>query len=164
MAVSVNYALQVNCDETLSGSQVPAVATGGNVLRHTGYSKSGTLNATTSVPATKWAAFLQALSAGAATIDLTAVTGTQGTVTFSGLKIQLFMATATTGNTGAITLTEGASNGYELAGNTWKVAVQSGQSFLFYGNELAPDVGGSTKTIDLSGTGSETVQISIVGG
>jgi hypothetical protein len=164
MAVSCVYALTMTVTETLSGSTVPALSASNNSLIHSGYNKSGTLNASSTAPATKCAHVLQALTAGAATIDLTAVQGTQGNVTFSGLKIQLFRATATTGNANVLTLTEGASNGYELAGNTWKVGLLSGQSFMFFGNDGAPDVGGSAKDIDLAGTGSQSVEISIVGG
>jgi len=115
---------------------------------------------------TKVAAFSQALTGGAATIDLTALDGTVGTVDGTGLKLQVFKLKAPTTNTATLTATKGASNGYGLdsAGATWTVPLAPGQEFLFYGDDDPPDISSTKKNIDLSGTGTESVQVMIVVG
>lgn len=161
MAVELTYNSEVTVKKTLEGAYAGASSP---IVVYDGLNTRASLTASTSVPVTKSALFIQGLTSGTATIDLTSVTDVYGeVVNFNGLKIQAFKVKGYS-NAAAITLTEGASNGYELGGNTWKVAVQAGQEFTFYGNELTPDVGGSTKTIDLSGTGTQQVLIEIVGG
>lgn len=163
MSVTVSYASTVTTAEVLETNVVAAASNAVKTVTHTGYNSSATLNSGSTPPATKCAYFLQALSGGAATIDLTSLTGTNGaTVNTNGLKVQVFKAKNMGSN--VMTFSEGASNGYELAGNGWTVAVQPGQEFLFYGYDATPDVGGSAKTIDIAGTGSQTAQISIVAG
>jgi hypothetical protein len=164
MSVSALYALTVTTTETLE-TNVPAASATAKAVTHNGYNSSGTLTATSTVPATQCAYFEKALVAGAATIDLTALTGTNGaTVSLSGLKVQLLKIKNKATNANAITVGEGAANGYELAGNAWSMILQPGQEFLFGGNDAAPDVGASAKNIDLAGTGTQAVEVAIVGG
>lgn len=160
MAVSVSYALRVNVRETLD-SGVDGAST--PVITHNALDVTGTINATSTPPATKHIQDTSALTAGAATIDLTALTGTGGaTVNMTGLKVQIFRFK----NNGAATMTigEGATNGYELLGNAWSIAVPAGGAIQLVLNETAPDVGASAKTIDIAGTGTQAFQISIVAG
>lgn len=166
MAAAVTAEILMKCTarETL-GTGVPASTSAGATITHNQYGIEQTINATSTVPATKVVSFLQALTAGTATIDLTALTGANGaSVTLSGLKVQYFYMKATATNTGAITATEGASNGYELLGNGWTLAVADGMAVAVWGEDETPDVAAGAKTIDLSGTGSETVEIMIVAG
>jgi hypothetical protein len=107
----------------------------------------------------------QALSGGSATIDLKSISNTEGTtIVTDGKKVRAFAAKATSTNENALTLTEGASNGYELMGDGWKVALEASDSFLVVLNDNAPAIGDSAKTIDLSGTLSESVDILIIFG
>lgn len=129
---------------------------------------SGTLTASTSVPATKTVSITKALSAGSATLDLTAIVDDDlGTIDLSGLKVQLLTIKNPSSNANKITITKGASNGYGLdsAGTSWTVVLDPGQQVgPFILADAAPDVGGSTKTWDLSGTGSQSLKIQLVAG
>lgn len=60
------------------------------------------------------------------------------------------------------TIVEGASNGYELLGNAWSIVLQPGQQFGAYLKDAAPDIGASAKTIDISGTGSQALDVVLV--
>lgn len=105
------------------------------------------------------------LSDGSATLDLTSISNSEGdTIATTGKKVRVFKAKATSDNANALTLTEGASNGYALAGASWKVILEASDSVLFILNDNADAVGASDKTIDLSGTGSQSVDIIIIFG
>lgn len=126
-----------------------------------------TLTAGTTPPATKFVKKLCALVAGALTIDLTALTGwgTNGTdEDMTGLNLQEIFIEATSTNANAITISTGASNGYPAFGEDWSIALQASQVFSAYGNNLTPEVSGTDKTIDLAGTGTQSVEIYMVFG
>ena len=164
MAVDLTLTAAITAVETLPGN-APYASASNKRVTHTLKNVSSVLGASTTPPVTKYAGFLQALSTGTATIDLTSLTGTNGAaVTGLGLKLQAAKFTATSTNTGTITLVEGASNGYEMLGNAFSIILQPGQWFMFYGNDAAPDVAAGAKTIDLSGTGSESVDCELVFG
>lgn len=165
MSVSVTYTSDVTVVETLSSSSTPSALEGNRRVTHTAYNTSLPLTSTTDVPATVVAGFNTALTSGSGSIDLTSMTGTNGvTVDATSLKVQIIKVRASSDNTGAVTLSEGASNGYELAGDSWSVALSPGQELLMYGNDKTPDVGASAKIIDLSGTGTDDVDVIVVAG
>lgn len=165
MSVEVTFAATITTVETLETNVVAASANKDKRVTHTGYNVSDTMNSGSTPPATKCAYFLKAMSEGAGTIDLTALTGTNGaTVSFSGLKVQAATFRNPPANGNAITVGEGASNGYELGGDGWTFILQPGMSITIYGNDATPDVGGSTKTIDIAGTGSQALEVSLVAG
>jgi len=164
MSVSLQYRVNTTVTEQVE-TNPPSSQAARCRVEHDRLNASADLDAASSVPVTKVANFDQALTAGAATIDLTALPGINGaTVNGSGLKVQLLRVQAKSTNANAITLTEGASNGYELAGNAWKAAVQAGQELTFYANEKAPDIGSGAKTIDLAGTETQALEVLIVMG
>lgn len=164
MAVNVTYASTVTVEETLA-TNIPAAAAANRKVTHTLFNTSASLTSATTVPVTQVAAFEQSLTDGAATIDLTSLTGTNGsTVAMTGLKVQILKLKAKSTNANVITASEGASNGYELAGDGWKVALAAGQEVTIYGNDAAPDVASGAKTIDLAGTGTQTLEVMIVAG
>lgn len=171
MAVSFSYKFQHSVIETLeTGVEGASDAD----IEHTGFNVFGTLDATTGVPVTKAVVTKQTLSGGALTIDLTAVTGTNGvTVDFSGLKIQhIFMVNGTAISAGVITgggqavqsVGEGAANGYAIFGAGNAVDVKAGQSIEMHFADSADDVAGADKNIDFTGAGSETFFLVLVGG
>lgn len=123
---------------------------------------TGALTSTTSVPATDVASFSKALSTGTGTIDLTALDGTEATINGTGKKVQAVLFRNPSTNANAITIVEGASNGYELLGNAWSIVLQPGQQFGAYLKDAAPDIGASAKTIDISGTGSQALDCVLV--
>lgn len=162
MSVSLTYAAVVTARETLETS-VAAATAGNRVVIHNQYNSSATLDANTTPPVTKVAAFSQALTAGAATIDLTALTGTNGaSVDGTGLKVQVFKIK----NKGANNLTVkfGASNPYNLLGASWTLILAQNQEITVYGNDATPDIASGAKNIDLSGTTTQTSEVVIVMG
>jgi hypothetical protein len=162
MSVTTTYASTVTTVETLE-TNVPAASAGDKTVTHNGFNSSAALNAGSTPPATKCAYFTQALTAGAATIDLTALTGTNGaTVNGTGLKLQVLKIKNLGANT--LTITTGASNGYAVAGADFSVALAQNQEFTFYGNDATPEIASDAKTIDLAGTSAQTSQVTIVMG
>ena len=168
MAATIDlvYKSTVTVVETLDSGDAPAAATANRIVTHDGYNTALTLHASTTPPITKVAAFSQALTSGTATIDLTSLDGTVGTVTGAGLKLQVLKLKAPTTNTGTLTATKGGTHGYGLdsAGATWTVPLAPGQEFLFYGDDDPPDISSTVKNIDLSGTGTESLEVMIVVG
>lgn len=161
-SVKATYKLSLSVLETL-GTAVPAAGT--PQITHDGFNTNlGTLTGATTVPATKTTAFTPTLSAGAATIDLTALTGVNGAVVDgSGLKVQIFKFINPAGN-GAVTLTFGAANPYLLLGTAWKVILLAGQEIMLYLNDACPDIDATHKNIDLAGTGAQAFKCQIVMG
>jgi len=106
-----------------------------------------------------------ALTIGAATLDLKDITNAEGdTIVTEGKTIRAIKVKATSTNANALTLTEGASNGYELFGDGWTIALEAGDHFLAYLGSNAPAISDTVKTIDLSGTGAQSVDVIIVFG
>lgn len=164
MSVSTSFSTLVSTNETLE-TNVEAMSEAGKVVGYDQYDTSLTLDADSSPPATKCAFAPVAMTAGAATIDLAALTGANGaTVNLTGLKVQVAKFKAKADNAGAVTLSEGASNGYELGGNTWKFALLPGMEITIYGNDATPDVGSGAKNMDMAGTLTDAVEVSIIAG
>jgi len=160
MSVSVVWAQTITTTETLSDA---GLASASNAVIHNAYNEGATLTAGTTPPVTKIAEFLLTLTTGAATIDLRNLTGTNGAVIDgNGLKLQLFRVK----NLGAnvMTFTFGASNPYNIFGSTGILEVPVGGVFMLYGADALPDIGGSAKTIDVSGTGAQTAEVTIIMG
>lgn len=144
-----------------------ASGTSDKTVTHDNANTSKVLNATStaSQPAvTKMVWFDQALSGGAATIDLTSLTGTNGaTVTFSGLKVCVAKFKNPSGN-GAMTVKFGVANPYNLLGASWTLIIPADSEITVYSNEGAPDVAGGAKDIDIAGTGTETLEVQLFAG
>lgn len=122
-------------------------------------------NATSTVTATKCAVDKLALTAGAATIDLTSLTGPNGAaVTFNGLKVIgcLFFAPTTNSGT-SVTVAKGASNGYEL-NSTHSYVIAEGYPLVHLFGARNGAVGGSAKTLDISGTGTDQLWFQLIAG
>lgn len=162
MSVSVAYASKVTSTETPT-TGVPAISSADNTVTHSGFDTEETLNAQS--PATDCAFLEQVLTASAATIDLTALPHMGRTVDATGKKIQVLKLAAPVGNGNPITVTPGASNGYDAFGASWSVTLQPGQEVLYKGSDSTPDVGAEDKTIDLAGSGdTDLLEVAIVVG
>jgi len=155
MAVSAVVNMKARITETLTqdGASSPQIVYGV-------YGTSGEVweSTTTSHPVTKTSSDSIALVAGAKTIDLTALVGTNGAaVDGTGLKVQwVYMENPST-NANNMTFVKGASNGYELfADAAWKVTLKPGQSFAAILYNTSPAVGPSAKTIDVTGTTTQS--------
>lgn len=163
MSISVAFASTITVVETFTG---PYVAPGDATVTISQLNESETLTAATSVPVTKHSAFQKTMSSGAGTIDLTALPGwtADETVVGTGLKVQLVKLRNLAANANDITVTKGASNGYNLLGSSWEFTLKPGQSSTFSLDEAAPDIASNAKTIDISGTGSQILEVQIVMG
>jgi hypothetical protein len=160
MAVSIDLRMQMTVLETVSGAGLSGTVT----IPQDALNFLTSLHALSSPAVTKDSFIAQALTAGAATIDLTSMPNALGTaaqVTFSGLKVQCMIIYAPATNTGTITMSRGASNGYGLnaAGDSFSIRCCPGFRAVMFFDDEPPDVGGSAKTIDLAGTGTETLYI-----
>ena len=163
MAVVLTLRMEATVAETITIG-TPQADDANSLVTHDGMNIADDLNAASPVPATKVAVFNQALSGGAATIDLTALVGTNlGAVTFLGLKVQCLFMFNPLGNND-ITIADGVANGYGLGGADFKVVLHPGQGFLFRGLDLEADVAGGAKDIDITGTGVEELECTIVAG
>lgn len=129
---------------------------------------SAQLGATTTPKVTKHAHLKKAMSSGAATLDLTSLTGAGDngtTVDLTGLKVQVAYFEAPASNANPVTIEPGASNGYELLGSDFKITLQPGQKAgPFWLNNAAPTVGSSAKNLDITGTGSQHLYVTLLGG
>ena len=163
MSVIVTQSNIITVAETLE-TNADSSTTANSVITHSEFNTaSQTLTSGTTPPVTKTANFIQTLAGGVATVDLTALEGTNGaTVTGSGLKVQFLRVK----NLGAavVTVKFGAANPYLLAGAAWTVILSQNQVFTWEGNDATPDIAGGAKDIDLSGTGSETQEWTVVMG
>lgn len=141
---------------TLSGD--PALS----AIEHTlDAGQSWDFDGTTGPAVTKWWHGLVTLTAGAASLDLTALTdaATGLTIDMTGLKLKCLHLQATTGNAGDITFKPGGTNG--LTG--W---IGAGGEVLAATDQRGPNVytGGiavdaTHKTIDVTGTGTDSIRV-----
>ena len=82
----------------------------------------------------------------------------------TGLKLQYFYFSNTTGNA-VMTISDGASNGYNVFGDaSGQVTIDDGCAVAGWMNDKLADVASGVKTIDLAGTGTESIDIMLVFG
>lgn len=164
MAITVDYASKVTITDFPT---FPGVA-GNTAVRFADYDTEAQFTADSAVPATKHSEQLLALVSGSATIDLTSLPsyGVAAQVTFNGLKVQIAKFKTPTTNTADIVVTRGASNGYGhgAAGGTFTWRIPPGSEISFRVPDLNPDVDGTHKIWDVTGTGTESVMVELVAG
>jgi hypothetical protein len=162
MSVSVIYSSILTVKDTLSAG-VGLVSQ--PVVTHDGLNTGGDFSGTTTPAVTKVASGTATLSSGAATINLAALTGPGGApVDFTGLKVQFAKITAPATNANDIVITPGASNGIDLFGGSSSLTIRPGMEILVKFNDQGPDVASGDRTIDLAGTGSQTLNYEFVAG
>lgn len=162
MSVSVAYVSQMTVGVTLEGEFVdPADAT----YTVNGLNTTTTLDGTTTPAVTKEASLALALSSGSITLDLTAIADANGgTVDGTGLKVQTIKLANPADNNGAITIVPGASNAYNLFGSAFSLTIPVGGEILAYLPEGTPDIASGAKEIDITGTGTDPLNIQITMG
>ena len=137
-------------------------------VQHSVGAGSITRTPTTTVPVSVSWEGLIALSGGAYTLDLTALPGGNlPDLDLTGKKVQAIHVRGANDLTGPITLSVGASNGYDLHGSGVGeeiATVEADDEVLILKNDTAPDVGASACQIDLAGTSTEEVSIMILAG
>lgn len=163
MAVTVKYQADVTVEETLA-SGVPAQSSGSLII-HNGYNTTDTLNASSTPPATKAVAVEQALTAGAATVDLTSMTGTNGVaVDGTGLRVQCLKFRNKSVNAAVMSIAEAVANGYDGFGAGFDIELKAGAEVTIYTNDAGGDIGAANKDLTLAGTGVEVAELVIVMG
>lgn len=141
-------ATEVLTDDTLSLTA--------RTVQHTLFDESATPS-----PATMFSGDVYALSTGAKTLDLRAIYTVGGAVgDGNGLKVQGFYFKNLGAN--AMTIVGGASNGYLIFGASGSVVVQPGGSICINHLDASADIDGTHKTIDVSGTGSQTFEAAFI--
>jgi len=152
---------QLSVTRTYSGGDV---APGNNTIDVNGLNTTEALNSGTTPAVTKDFDALVTLSGGAATLDLTAITDLLGlgTVTISGLTPAWTKFTNPSTNANAVTIAKGASNGYTGFGSSFSITLQPGGEILIRLATVA--VSGSVKTLDITGTASQTLKVQGVAG
>jgi len=165
MPVSATYASNVTVVETLDAAQAPAAPVGSRVITHNGYNVTETLNANSIPPATKQVSKEIPLSTGAATIDLTTITGTNSIVVDgTGLRPQFIKLRNKSTNANNMTFTQGASNGLDTLGSDFKIILPPGGEILIRTVDAGSDISSTNKTIDIAGTGSQIAEVIFVMG
>lgn len=123
------------------------------------------LNATSTPAVTKSCYKEYALVAGALTIDLTALTDAFGAaLDGTGLKVQTVIIVNPAGNA-SINIAPGASNPYPLLGAANDITIPAHASvdthISMFLPEGCPDVSGTVKTLDITGTGTQTFKLGL---
>jgi archaellin len=165
MAVTTSWAMKIDTTETLTsrvdGAVSPSIDQRAMSAPVSG--QTSVLTSTSTPAATKCSYNTLSLTAGAKTIDLTSIpTVTSATDTMTGLKVQLCKIKNNGAN--AMTFTFGASNGYLLLGTAWKIILPAGAEVMFNGNNGAAAIDGTHKTIDVSGTGTDSFDFAVICG
>lgn len=163
--IAVGFISSASTVVTVTGE----VSADDNTFTLNGLDQNLDLTASTTPPVTKVAAYTLTLSGGTGSIDLTALPGllnASEVIDITGLKAQIFQFYAPSTNANNITLTRGASNGYGLGagGAAWTVVVPPDSSCLMKFTDTNPDVASGAKTIDCTGTGTQTVEVQVVAG
>ncbi len=158
----VSYKSQITTTETITVGD-PA-ATGSADLTHSGFDTSANLTPT-STPAADTPVYQTfALSSGAVTIDLTNLVGPGGAaVSQNGKKGRLIRFSNPAGNA-SITVAKGATNGFTGMGAAFSVTIPGGGDVTFYDGGNGGTVGSGSKTLDVTGTGSQSFNVTVIGG
>jgi hypothetical protein len=141
------------------------LATGGTTHAHSRLVKLPV----SGVPMTKMYAQQLALSAGAYTLNLTALTDAAGAaMTFLGLKTQfVYIENAPKSgapNTGTLNIKIGASDGYAIFGDAAsEVTLAVGGYIAIYNPEGCPDVASDVDQIDISSSDADADFIVMIG-
>jgi hypothetical protein len=163
MTVRASFAGALTLVETLTGA---FVLTSDNTVTLQMGNAALTLNGTTTPSVTKGTIFSKALASGVGTIDLTALPGltAEETVNGTGLKVVLAVFQNPATNAGDITVTFGAANPYLLLGAGFLFKLKPGQLMPLYLLALAPTIGSGAKNVDISGTGTEALNVGLAMG
>ena len=169
-AVDAKFHCMLEVEETLELSlNFPTDPTFTHVINLATAVIKGTLNASSTVPATKVFSDNLVLAGGDQTLDLTALTGAASTtVNFTDLKVQLVALAASTSNATAVTVTGGAANPYNILGETNatsdKISIPPGGSLVLYHHDGTEDVSGTKKNVRFQGGVNENINIILVAG
>lgn len=167
MATSLTYGVTATFTETIAAADAPGAASeAARTVTQAGYNTaSRTLNAGSTPPVTVGACFSQALAAGVATIDLTALNGfNDKAVSGSGLRVQMARFKNPVANANPISIAKGAANGYDGFGADFKITLQPGAEVTILVNDAGGDIAAGNKNLDLAGTLVQALECEIIMG
>lgn len=169
ITVTITSAFTLKCVEQLDDDSAAAA---NQRVTHDAFNVADTRNAASTPAAQRVAFFTVTLSAGAATVDLTALTTTNGS-TFDATGYKLLEILITNANANAVVIGTGASNGYAASNLPFsstgqKIAPQGandgvGALHLYFGDGC-PVVSGTVKTLDFAGTGTDAFSVGMLFG
>jgi hypothetical protein len=158
MSVTASYTGQLTITEVMTGN-VADVTAANNSIIHSSF------NVSAAPTGTLYAGFVATLVAGAVTIDLTNLTGTNGiTVNGNGLKVQAIILQAPAGNANPLTFKQGATNGYTGLGTNFLITLSASGHAVCNPSGGGNAISATNKTFDLSGTGSQTLNVGVLMG
>lgn len=165
MAVAVAKNLQLTVLENNSTAAPDVNVSSGGVLVHDQWNTQVKYDSTTTPAVSKTASFQAALSGGALTIDLTSLTGSNGgSVTFTTLKVVTARFQNPSTNANAIVIGKGAANGYTGFGATFLISVPPGGEYCVDLSTGGVTVDGTHKTLDMTGTAAQALNVSLTAG
>jgi len=165
MSVALTYRTILTALETLTAG-VPDVVAAAAQITHDQFNASYTLNSGTTIPITQVSSQALALIAGSATIDLTNLPGTNGAViNGTGLQVRAIKLSNAVGNA-AMTIAQGAANPYLLWGSGFQLilpapTVNPSEIVSFF-DSAAPVIGSGAKTLLITGTGTQVLNVQIL--
>ncbi len=103
---------------------------------------------------------------GLGTIDLTSMPGLTAdeTVTFTTLKVRFFKFKNPSTNSGPITIVDGGTNGNNLLGAAFVLVVPLGGEVSAYLKDGSQTVASGDRTLDLTGTSTDVLDVELVAG
>lgn len=168
MATIERIKLNLQLEATESGVALPdsPAAPSTQSLTHSGFNVAQSFSAA-SVPVGDAIAFFEVtLSGGAASINLAALPHNGATIDGTGKKVQAAIFRNPAGNN-PMTITDGASNGYNIFGDASGQVTIPGHASkpsavaIFFPEGLQ-DIAAGDRTIDVAGTGTEVLEVGLV--
>lgn len=164
MSVSAVIKISIAATETLTTTESPLIDSTDASIKEK-IAVDLTLNGSSTPDAEMHAAMQVAMVAGAATIDFTALTRHGGgAVSFSGKNVRSVVLQNPATNANDITINVGAANGLALFGAASKVVLKPGDVIGAYFGATGPAVAAGTKNIDITGTGTQVLNLIAVAG
>lgn len=163
MALTLTFTPTIQAAETLeSGVTFSSDA----ILTHALTDLGLALTGSSSPPVSKIAEGRKALSGGAGTLDFAAIPGANGaTQDMTGLKPRFAILRNPSTNTGSMVVADGATNGHNFFGDgSGQVTLLVGHWIILYFAGNAAAVASVDKTIDITGTGTESLDYFLVFG
>lgn len=169
---ALTYAQNITPVETLTAAEMPSAANeSARQFTYAGLNRTGRLSSTTT-PAVEVPPGYQKITigAGTTTIDLTAMPSARDpdvAEDYTAKKLIGVRIRAASGNSGNVTVAPGSSNPYPLFGATNEVDVVPGEQIDKLIASVAsshPAVSGTVKTIDVTGTLNDVVDIMLLFG
>lgn len=153
MSVEVTWSQQCKVKETIPLSLAHAADVN---TTHQLDGLNGSLNASSTVPATKASSGTKTISGGSGSLDLTAapgptVNGSATVVDMTGLKVQKVQLVAAATNTGRVLVAPHGTNGYNLFGAAaCQVSLGPGESVDLTFKDTLADVASGAKVIAIT--------------